>query len=212
MKKRLNLITLIIGIAAGISIWSSMRDPAFMEGYKDGRIYSENEEFEGAAPLVLMLNSKKSAAMPEKIFNIKTGEWIPVRMLEAIVSVPVHEHYASYLILTISVVIFFITGFLMIVFNFAKMIISVNKSVIFDWINVKRLRRIGIGFILLFAVSAGYEYYYNHLVRNMIDLENYNIVTSSLYGNYLIFGMTAILLGEIFAVGLRLKEEQDLTV
>lgn len=216
MKKRLNLVTFLIGIAVGISLWNFIKkefndmSSSFMEGYSEG--YNRDNYSTHWESCYLVLEPKEFSAMPDSVYNKKTGEWVPARVMETYVRVPIENRTGLEMLWLFPCIIALIVGFFMVVFNFIAMIISVNKSIIFDWINVKRLRRVGIGFILLFVVVGGVNFYHNNMTSKLIEIENYNIITYSLNGDYLMFGMIAFLIAEIFAVGLRLKEEQELTI
>lgn len=214
MKKKLNLITLFLGIAIGIATGNFLKEEFYdievslMESGNSVRD-DHQKKFESC---YLTLKPKEFSAMPDSVFNKKSGQWIPARTIETYVRVPLEQGNYLEMLWIFPCVIALLTGFIMIIFNFSKMIYSVKKSVIFDWINVKRLRRIGIGFLLLFTVVSGMKIYYNRMTIDLVEMENYDIVTSSINGTYLLFGMISFLVAEIFAMGLRLKEEQDLTI
>ena len=105
-----------------------------------------------------------------------------------------------------------LTAIIMLIFNFIKIMISVNKSEIFAWINVRRLKRIGLSFILFFISEALISIYDGIVTTEMIKLSDYSILMESFSVNALVEGMIAYIVAEIFAVGLRLKEEQELTI
>jgi len=105
-----------------------------------------------------------------------------------------------------------LAGFIMAVYNFLRIIFAVNKSVIFEWINVRRLRRMGIGFISIFVFNTIMILVHKHTVLQLIEIENYKIINSPLEGSILMFGVVSFLVAEIFAVGLKLREEQELTI
>lgn len=217
MKKRLNLITFFIGIAVGISLWNAVEKEladmkaSFMEGYKEGmnRASDKPVHFDS---FYLALRPTGDSYMPDSIVNKKTGEWVSTRITETYVRVPKAEGPGIDLLWIFPSAIILIGGSIMIIFNFMKIILAVNKSIIFDWINVRRLRRIGIGFIIIFVANTVVSLFHNNLALENIEFENYNIINSSIDGGILMFGMIAFLVAEIFAVGLRLKEDQDLTI
>ena len=87
--------------------------------------------------------------------------------------------------------------------QFAKMIRNIHRNIIFDWANVKRLRRLGISLILSFCCSTAIIAINNYLVSQVISLKS---------DPTLLIGFTALLFAEIFAIGLKMKEENDLTI
>ncbi|MDR2920201.1 MAG: DUF2975 domain-containing protein [Tannerella sp.] len=217
MKKRFNLITFFIGIAVGISLWNTVEKEfadmkaSFMEGYKEGMNRASNKPAHFDS-FYLALRPTGDSYMPDSIVNMKTGEWVPTRITETYVRVPKAEGLSMDLLWIFPASIILIGGFIMIVFNLVKIILAVNKSIIFDWVNVRRLRRIGIGFVIMFVVNIVISLLHNTLALKSLEFENYDIINSSYDGGILMFGMIAFLVAEIFAVGLRLKEDQDLTI
>ena len=219
MKKRLNLITLFIGIAVGISFYNTIKEDfyvfkmGFLEGFTEVlSIGMRSNNTPKVETVRVTLEPKVFLAMPDSIFDRKTETWLPSRIIRTEICAPAKDNSSlkDLWMFPISVIMF--AGFFMILFNFYLIIRSVNKSVIFAWINVKRLRRIGIGFLLYFAAEMFLGMYTNNLRRSLFDVNDYNIITSTFDGSILMYGMITFLVAEIFAVGLRLKEEQDLTI
>ena len=227
MKRKLNFITFLIGIAVGISIYNSeailiIKESAML-GYKTGieivqkakeskdlnneLDYISKQEF-----LILTLEPLISYTMPDELVNTKNGKLLPMRIFHAMVMVPVEKKNALNLLGIFTGSIFILAGFIMVVFNFLRIIIAVNKSVIFEWINVKRLRRMGIGFVLIFITSSISAFIQNNTVLKLVEFENYKIINSYYDGGILMFGIISFLVAEIFAVGLKLREEQELTI
>ena len=213
MKKKLNFIVLLIGIAIGVGIMTSEEiadfKESFMEGQTaayDGWVGTEKSFYLSLAPVV-------SYTMPDKLLNKKSGELDQVRIREAIVRTSVDKRAKAIEELWMfPCVIIALTGFFMVVFNFLLVVFAVNKSVIFEWINIKRLRRVGIGFIVMFIIDAIVSVIQKNEALGLIEFENYEIVNFSYEGSLLICGMVFFFFAEVFAVGLRLKEEQDLTI
>jgi len=219
MKKKLNLITLFIGIAVGISLYNTIKEDfydlksSFLEGINESNaMVMRNNNSPKIETVSVTLEPKVFSAMPDSIFDRKTETWLPSRIIRTEICAPAKDNSMLKDLWMFPISIMGLAGFFMIPFNFYLIIRSVNKSVIFAWINVKRLRRIGIGFLLYFAAEMFARMYTNSLRMSLFDVENYNIVTSTFDGSILMYGMITFLVAEIFAVGLRLKEEQDLTI
>ena len=213
MKKRLNFITFLIGIAIGISILNSEFIQDFKEGFVEGQNAARDNYLEMTKrTYYLSLAPIINYSMPDKLLNIKSGELLPSRIKETQVKINVGKEGIMQFLWMFPFSVLMITGFIMFVFNFIKIILAVNKSVIFEWINVKRLRRISIGFTIMFIVDAIVSIILNNFLLKLIELENYKIVNTSYEGLFLLLGMVSFLVAEIFAVGLKLKEEQELTI
>ena len=231
MKKRLNIITFLF---IGIIILATVLEAYFKfdnmfkinrtsdqieigfyyssEGNaKDVNDYESKKDYESFS---VRLNPDKVFA-PDSLFNEKTGKWMPVRTKEVEVYIQKDEieyFYVNDIIVKLLFVIIALIGFYMLIVNFVKIMISVNKSVIFDWINVRRLRKIGTGLILMFIADAIISIYESVLAMGIFKISNYSIIMETFSESLLIEGMIAFIVAEIFAVGLRLKEEQDLTI
>lgn len=96
---------------------------------------------------------------------------------------------------------------------FAKLIIAINKSRIFDWKNVRRLRWLGAILILNFICSAFPAYISAYELSGVFSISGYSVNLSGLVSKLtLVLGLVALIVGEVFAIGLKMKEEQDLTI
>ena len=213
MKKKLNFITLLIGVAAGLGFVNSEVVSRFKEGFNEGRA-SVRDSHVGSTmkSYFLEIIPVESYSMPNNLFNKKSGELIPARIREATVRIPIEKANGLDSLWMFPCSVLGLTGFIMVVFNFLRIIFAVNKSIIFEWINVKRLRRMGIGFVMIFVVSAIISTTSKYAALELIEIENYKIINSSYESSLLVLGMIAFLVAEIFAVGLRLREEQELTI
>ena len=231
MKKRLNIITFlficIIIIASALEVYLKS-DHMFNVNQTQDQVeigfhyssegnaqdVSDNDRRKGYESFSLRLNPDKYST-PDSLYNEKTGKWMPTYAKEVKVYVKKDEieyPYVDNFVVKILFVIIALTGSYLIIVNFIKLLISVNKSVIFDWINVRRLRKIGTGLILCFISDAINSIYESVLALGTIKLSSYSIIMETFSENLLIEGMIAFIIAEIFAVGLRLKEEQDLTI
>ena len=214
MRKRLNFITLLIGVAVVLSIINSedaaVYKMSFMMGVESGSKGMTTDEI--VKPYILRLGPVGGNFMPDNILNMKSGEMIPMSINTAIVKLPANGGRSLDILWQFPGVVLGLIGIVMFIFNFFKIIIAVNKSIIFEWINVKRLRRIGIGFILVFISDIILEAINKLAILELIEIENYTIANYLFKSGTLMLGMVAFLVAEIFAVGLKLKEEQELTI
>ena len=215
MKKRLNFITALIGVALGIMLMNHTQI-AFVDGFKEGLNSSKENEvslhIETTDLFTLELKPAAELAKPTPLLNVKSGEWMPARIRTVTVEMPPSKKSGWMMVWTFVCAVLFITGVVMCVYNFLKIIFAVNKSVIFEWINVKRLRRIGIGFLIMFIANLFLMLTNYILASKVIELADYTIKRTVFEGDLLLLGMTSFLIAEVFAVGLRLREEQELTI
>ena len=195
MKKRLNIVTFIfIGIIICVSVFNVY--------LKSNLSIAEAADSTGSHTFSLNFSTNQES-FPDTLYNEKTGERIPANIREGTIEAPKGDN-TQISVVGVSALVMVLTAIIMLIFNFIKIIASVNKSIIFAWINVRRLRIIGLGFILFFVLDV--------LMSIYDSVATSGFVMEALSASYLIEGMIAFVVAEIFAVGLRLKEEQDLTI
>ena len=214
MKRRLNFITLLIGIAIVIIVMKSGEAALLKASIKSIRIERNNENKADKINnrFMLLFFEPVTDYMPSTLLNKKNGNMVPASISLAIVKAPIEKRPGLNLLWDFICSVIYFSSIIMVIFNFIKIIIAVNKSIIFEWINVRRLRRIGVGFLILFISGAFIMANQNSAASEVLEIENYKIVNYSYDGAVLLLGIISFLIAEIFAVGLRLKEEQDLTI
>ena len=88
--------------------------------------------------------------------------------------------------------------------SFIRFILNVNRDKVFIWENVRLLRWTGWGFLIVILCMS---------VHDLIV----HIPLEKIYHDYapmsdLTFGVFCLIVAEVFAIGLKLKEEHDLTI
>lgn len=95
--------------------------------------------------------------------------------------------------------------------SFVKFIINVNRDKVFVKENVPLLRWTGLGLLfynILMIISVLWVYYINNGY-----LQAYQIrLTYNQHSDAIIFCVFCLIIAEVFAIGLKLKEDQDLTI
>lgn len=86
--------------------------------------------------------------------------------------------------------------------SFIRFILNVNHNQVFVWENVLLLRLTGVGLLVLTLIASADEYFTGTSLTEVYDN----------YFDMLIFSVFNLILAEAFAVGLRLQQEQDLTI
>lgn len=104
--------------------------------------------------------------------------------------------------------------FFIMVFVFIRFILKVNKGEVFTWENIKRLRWLGFLCFISFVITIIQGFANVYYARQFIEFKDYEL--SPLIGIGLCVSLTisaiCFLCAQIFAKGLELKEEQDLTI
>lgn len=86
--------------------------------------------------------------------------------------------------------------------SFIRFILNVNRNNVFVWENVNLLRLTACGLMILAIVAAGDEFYTG---CSFVEVYEH-------FFDAFIFGVFNLIMAEVFAVGLKLREEQELTI
>ncbi|MDN0051137.1 DUF2975 domain-containing protein [Bacteroides gallinaceum] len=216
MKKRLNLICL--GIVLAVLVSMSFLFSTFYYGFKAGIDAYE----QGAAGVEkLDVTYKMIGTMPTDVItnetataiNEKNGSTVSILPFISMIGIPNEKADATDSIFLSLLDWMVIICCIYAIVQFVKMIRNIHRNIIFDWANVKRLRRLGLSLILCFCCSLVTFAINNHLVSQVISLKDCDFSIAFQFSDpTLLIGFTSLLFAEIFAIGLRLKEENDLTI
>ena len=216
MKKRLNLICL--GIVLAVLVSMSFLFSTFYYGFKAGIDAYE----QGAAGVEkLDVTYKMIGTMPTDVItnetataiNEKDGSTVSILPFISMIGIPNEKADATDSIFLSLLDWMVIICCIYAIVQFVKMIRNIHRNIIFDWANVKRLRRLGFSLILCFCCSLVTFAINNHFVSQVISLKDCDFSIAFQFSDpTLLIGFTSLLFAEIFAIGLRLKEENDLTI
>lgn len=220
MKKRLNILCLLVALVLGYSVFDSAYQAGLMMVSSIERsLQMKTENKNVKAEIKKLQNIQPVAVFPDNfpfladsVLNDKTGEYIPMTYNQMIVSVETEPNLGQRIGLKLTAFANIFTA-LWAVIIFIKLIISINKSNIFNWKNVRRLRWLGWVLILSFLSSAIPMWITGSILSDTFALKGYSLHLSEFISiTNLVLGLSALIVGEIFAIGLRMKEEQDLTI
>ena len=148
----------------------------------------------------------------DSIYNERSGEYVPVSFNSMMVSVDTEST-------TLEQTAFTLLNFLHIVICvwsivlFVRLVISINRSDIFNWKNVHRLRLLGAALIISFCTALLPAYLTFRSVGNVFSVHGYELhLSDTVNTTTLVLGISTLIVAEVFAIGLKMKEEQDLTI
>jgi len=97
---------------------------------------------------------------------------------------------------------------------FFKFIYAVNKGKLFEKTNLKYLRILGFSLLATFLFEIVFNYISYNTVTSLFSFEDYDILFGSSSISYIqpIAGLSALLVRQILAIGIEMKEEQELTI
>lgn len=218
MKKQLNIICVLVFLSLGISLLPHIyaMGKGFTAGFKEG--LNEAKEMKGDFPNVSHKSPVELFLMPEfggnviPLKNLKTGKMLDVQMVSAIVWMDGHTRVIPGFVFAILELVYMVTV-IWAVICFYKLINTINRQIIFDWINVRRLNKLGILLLVSAVVTIIINLLNYYSVIEDIVLEGHSMNFFEVFNTInLILGLIALLVGRIFAMGIRLREEQELTI
>ena len=212
MKRRLNILCLLVVLVLSYSLLET--GYYVIVGLNAGIEMSQTPEGlkQAAGMKAVSLAPSDFSQLQDSVYNVKTNSYVPAMYGQLVVSVPVEKNFQSMLI-AFAIQMLGIVASVIAVIMFIKLIVSINRSLIFDWRNVRRLRWLGIMLILHYLcgllpfLMAGWE------LEAVFALRGYTLHQSSLASILtLVLGIVSLIVAEVFAIGLKMKEEQDLTI
>ena len=193
MKRRLNILCLLVFLVFCYSVFNMGRD--FGHGFSEGMkiSHSGNQSVEQAINFrIATLMPKDFSSFKDSVYNEKTGSYVPVAQV-------ISGLLAVFAIIASTVL-------------FIQLIVAINKSDIFNWKNVRRLRWLGVALLLNFISEAVPALMNDYELSSVFSLSGYSMETSIDSVMLVILGLVSLIVGEVFAIGLKMKEEQDLTI
>lgn len=205
MKKRLNLICL--GIVLAVLVSMSFLFSTFYYGFKAGIDAYE----QGAAGVEkLDVTYKMIGTMPTDVItnetataiNEKDGSTVSILPFISMIGIPNEKADATDSIFLSLLDWMVIICCIYAIVQFVKMIRNIHRNIIFDWANVKRLRRLGFSLILCFCCSLVTFAINNHLVSQVISLKDCDFSIAFQFSDpTLLIGFTSLLFAEILQSG-----------
>ena len=146
------------------------------------------------------------------MYNVKSGEFVPVAhgllMLGMKTPKSLGVRVLAGVLTWVSLV-----AIIWALVLFVRIIVAINRSDIFNWLNVRRLRRLGLLLIIDFGCTCLSAYLTLCSLREVFALEHYELdLPDTVNITTLMLGLVAFIVAEVFAIGLKMKEEQDLTI
>ena len=214
MKKRLNVLCVLVFVIIGIGLMPFVYWMAV--GMKAG--YESSPE--RVRDIDAAMNAETVHLMPVGISHLEhgtirndvTGEQVALWPQNIAVSAGV-DYPGWYDVVNTLATVLGVVAVIVVVVLFLKLILRVNRGYVFEWRNVRLLRWLGGIQLAASIVVTLLQIYGASVVSGQFRVSGY--VTD--YFSYvsvleLSIGMVALIAAEIFAIGLKMKEEQELTI
>lgn len=220
MKRRLNILCLVVMLVLSYSVLeqgyyiflgAKMGAQTGLELGKKGSDIAAYKELMNLKVVNLIPSSMESFDFfRDSVYNEKSRSYVPAAYSSLMVSVDSHDSVGK--VVAKYLLIYLHLGFsLWAVVLFIRLIISINKSDIFNWRNVRRMRIFVYALISVSLLFELQQWGIYHDLASQVRLEGYEVLPYSFkyaWFNYMLLALFT----EIFAIGVKIKEEQDLTV
>lgn len=222
MKRRLNILCVIVVLVLSYSVFET--GYYFVVGVKAG-VEAGVEAKTSVERQKELMNMKYISLLPknlsmagngefflDSIYNEKSAGYVPATYSSMMVSVDTKSTVWSqmtYSLLNLAHIGICVWAIIL----FIRLVISINKSDIFKWKNVRRLRLLGLALIVSFCTALLPAYLTLNSVEQVFSVRGYDLNLSDMVNTTtLVLGLSTLIVAEVFAIGLKMKEEQDLTI
>ena len=225
MKKRFNIIAILILFTIATSIVSlftgsnfyEMKN-SFSEGFKSGynkARHPENNKNEETFFLRIeeRFDKPKTYQITNTI-NSKKVSFSPI-YIKANVDLENIDNTTSKILQVLPFFALLIIFFALLASftAYIKFIIATNKNQLFNNKNMRYLNILGWSLIIVFIFTAIHSASYNYTISTMVHFDELKIINMEPINYYLlILGLTSLLIRQFIGIGIKMKEEQELTI
>ena len=204
------IITIIANFFGGLD--ENWRD--FKKGFEDGHnsameIYEPGRHIIPHHATSVKLNVEP---LPETTVDSLSNNRVDWTLPYTVTEIETYAKPSAWYILVIGLAIpglfFFLIGF----YSLIRLLISISRRKVFTPANVLRLRWFAYTSASLKILTAIGEWLTGSAAMNQISIPGYKIISYVGYSPDWVAIILPILFAEIFAIGAKMKEEQDLTI
>jgi len=221
-SKRLELLSIIAGFFYFLMIVIFFLNEgdnikrSFLEGYMASDKYQQ-DSLETAFETHSFLVKASGGIMnfPDSLVNKHSGQKIGIQATEIVAALPldtksIQSKWLDGITTLLSFFWLFIVLYIPV--QYYSLIKSLKKDIIFTKATILRIQRIGFSLISLYFLILAFNYLYYRLIQSIFQFSEYDIIKSKTELIWLVLGIVFLLIAEIISRGLKLKEEQELTI
>ena len=230
MKKRLNILCLLVLVVLG---WSVIEAGYYLVagasmGFRAGYAAAEADEQGNVQRLEQMqrmahmntvhvlpdfVHNPLDNLMADSVYNEKSGAWVPASYLTLMVSVDTPSSASARALVQPLLALVVLGMGVWALVLFVRLVVAINRSDIFTWRNVRRLRLLGLALVLSYGCNLLSAWLTLCDVEAVFALQGYTLsLSDAVQRTTLVLGISSLIVGEVFAIGLRMREEQELTI
>lgn len=216
-KTSINLLSILVIalLAVAYILPAASVLTTFITGFSHERTEQSVEMYASSTPVQTnMLPSTKVLNNPTDSLTFSDGRTMPVVYQQAIVMAPDHDFYTTSFICEVVINVVNIVLYCFALYMLARFVININKRRIFEDSNVKILNRFGIIMLVIALLDCVAGFVQTQVVQTAeLVREGYEFAAVWVvpWGTFLI-GAIALLLGQVWSLGLQMREEHDLTI
>ena len=215
MNKRITAICVTITAVAIIHMALTL----YLMGQSFGMSYStaqdceaHGEEMNGSASAVSLIPMYLTEESAVQMTDLHTGKSVEAWPLQVVVA-STGATWADHPAIILSLSFLTLVGGIMALLGMIKFVRCLYRHEVFSWHTVKYLRRSGWGMLICGGSATVLALLQCYSAYQTFAPEHYYVNFSEhVETGYLIFSLFLLLMAEAFAQGLRLQEEQDLTI
>lgn len=231
MKRRLNLLCVIVLLVLSFSVLQTGyysiigAKIGFDAGYEAANADKAGTDAAQSSNMQTLANMQIVTVIPDvfgedgvnnmtrdSVFNVKSGTYVPAAHNMMYGYVHNGQGFKTRLTMGLLSVLHLALQIWALVL-FIRLVISINRLNIFGWKNVRRLRILGLMLIVAFGIQLLITYINGLSLAEVFEMEGYLLRPfDAVRSLTLVLGLCSLIVGEVFAIGLKMKEEQDLTI
>ena len=220
MKRKFNIycILMLVAMVVGLTVDFSLKAGSVMSVLKEVDQYTNEASAANAdrVPYLIALDLQPTGSeyIDHHIIDRKTGKSLPAKLASAMVKCDgTQKKPMTLLFLTDVCSLISIASIVVLWVYFIQLVLAVNRGMVFDRSVEHRLRMIGLTLLILYMSGWGTALGYYEVEKIVTDIEGYRVVIA----NYpslmdLLSGLGMLMIAQIFGIGRKMKEEQELTI
>lgn len=221
MKKSINVICIMIFIV----ILSSLVQPLYDFGYSFGQGLRAGIEAAETNTTTILDNhsvlsvdflpkTDKIISNPDKLTLLNSDEDLNFIIEQG--SIYVSDDCIPMWISLLETVLYLamIVVFIILIVKFVKFINNINNNKVFEKINVKLLKQMGLILLSMSIIQIVLLFSSKFIVSTLsLEIEGYSISSSMDFPwTVTLIGLVALLMAQVWAKGIQMREEQELTI
>lgn len=177
--------------------------PGFINGWNEA---DDSHKFRNEL-LTVSVRPTDSSVVNDSLLNLNLKKPVAYTLREINTKGENPSWYIASILSCLPLALFALYGFYCLI----RVVISVTRGDVFNKLNVRRMRFFIYSTILMGAFMETLQYFLYREWASQIVLNGYEVTDYSAKYSWLPY-LTIALFTEIFAVGVKIKEEQDLTI